>query len=49
MNLSKAAFAERWRVPPSTGWTWLQKFEAEDLIDSEPSGKRNETVIRARQ
>jgi hypothetical protein len=48
MNLSKAAFAERWGVPSSTGWTWLQKFESEGLIETVPSGKRNETVIRAR-
>jgi hypothetical protein len=48
MNLSKAAFAERWGVSPSTGWTWLQRFESEGLIQSEPSGKRNETVIRTR-
>ena len=47
MNLNKAAFAERWHVPTSTTWTWLQKFETEGLIHSVPGGKRNERVIRA--
>jgi uncharacterized membrane protein len=49
MRLSNVAFAERWRVPRSTAWTWVQKLRAEGLIDSVPTGKRNETVIRARQ
>jgi hypothetical protein len=48
MKLSKAAFAQRWHVPKSTAWTWLQKFEDEGLIESMASGRRNETVIRAR-
>ena len=48
MKLSKAAFAKRWRVPRSTAWTWLQKFQADGLIDCVPTGTRNETVIRAR-
>ena len=48
MMLSKAAFAKRWRVPRSTAWTWLQKFEADGLIESVPTGTRNATVIRAR-
>jgi hypothetical protein len=48
MKLSKAAFAKRWRVPRSTAWTWLQKFQAAGLIDSVPTGTRNVTAIRAR-
>jgi hypothetical protein len=48
MNLSKAAFAERWGVPPSTGWMWLQKFQADGLIESVPTGRRNVTAVRAR-
>ena len=48
MKLSKAAFAKRWRVPRSTAWTWLQKFQADGLIDSVPTGKRNVTAIRSR-
>jgi hypothetical protein len=48
MKLSKAAFAQRWRVPKSTAWTWLQKFADEGLIESVASGRRNETVIRSR-
>jgi hypothetical protein len=48
MRLSKAAFAKRWRVPKSTAWTWLRKFQADGLIDSVPTGARNVTAIRAR-
>jgi len=48
MKMSKAAFAKRWGVPKSTAWTWLQKVQAEGLIDSEPTGKRNEHVVRGR-
>jgi hypothetical protein len=48
MNLSKAAFAKRWRVPTSTAWTWLRKFQADGLIESVPTGTRNMTAIRAR-
>jgi len=48
MKLSKAAFAQRWRVPKSTAWTWIQKFEDEGLIESVATGRRNETVIRSR-
>jgi hypothetical protein len=48
MKLSKAAFAKRWRVPRSTAWTWLQKFQADGLIDSVPTGTRNVTAVRAR-
>ena len=48
MKLSKAAFAQRWHVPKSTAWTWLQKLEDEGLIESVASGRRNETVIRSR-
>jgi len=47
MNLNKAAFAERWHIPTSTAWTWLQKFEAEGLIHCVPGVKRNEKFIRA--
>jgi hypothetical protein len=46
MKLSKVAFAKRWRVPRSTAWTWLQKFQAAGLIDSVATGTRNATVIR---
>jgi len=45
MKLSKAAFAKRWRVP---GQTWLQKFQADGLIECVPTGTRNVTAIRAR-
>jgi hypothetical protein len=48
MKMSKAAFAKRWRVPRSTAWTWLQKFQADGLIECVPTGTRNVTAIRAR-
>jgi hypothetical protein len=48
MKLSKAAFAKRWRVPRSTAWTWLQKFHADGLIESVPTGTRNVTAVRSR-
>jgi hypothetical protein len=48
LKLNKAAFAKRWGVPNSTAWTWIQKFQAEGLIESPRTGKRNETAIRAR-
>jgi hypothetical protein len=49
MRLSKADFAERWRVPKSTAWSWLQRFEKDGLIDSAATGMRNATTIRARK
>jgi len=48
MKLSKAALAKRWRVPRSTAWTWVQKFQADGLIESVPTGTRNVTAVRAR-
>jgi hypothetical protein len=48
MKLSKAAFAKRWGVPRSTAWMWLQKFQADGLIETVPTGTRNVTAIRAR-
>jgi len=48
MKLSKIAFARRWRVPRSTAWAWLQKFQGEGFIESAPSGSRNEHAVRSR-
>jgi hypothetical protein len=43
MRLSKADFAERWGVPRSTAWSWLQRFKSEGLIYSVATGMRNVT------
>jgi Homeodomain-like domain len=48
MRLSKADFAERWQVPRSTAWNWLQRFKREGLIDHVATGMRNATTIRSR-
>jgi hypothetical protein len=46
MKLSKAAFAKRWDVARYTAWTWLQKFQADGLVDSVPTGTRNGRIWR---